>query len=330
MLLDLRGESTRWVRVLGAGILGAAPLIALQGVLNVGVTGSLLKTPAALYAEREWPGLSWTGFTTVQPNPEPASSLPEKHDLYVQMILPAITAHHPDNLVRTWIPHRLGIIAIAMLPNSLLAIPLVIGLLGMWANRWWVLSNRRWVLFLTVPLFVVAYAINPFLLPWYPITLIPAALLMVMAGFRLAERLWPRAAASISVLSVILPLGLAMGTLPELNPRVRETRDHSESLMDWVYKDLPGKVQQPALVLFRYKQGVDSPHEEPVYNIDVVNIDDAPIIKAHDLGPARNAEIIRYYAERQPNRRVYLCDRATRTLTDLGPAGTLIDAMKGK
>jgi hypothetical protein len=100
--------------------------------------------------------------------------------------------------------------------------------------------------------------------------------------------------------------------------------------MDWVYKDLPGKVKQPALVLFRYKQGVDSPHEEPVYNIDVVNIDDAPIIKAHDLGPARNAEIIRYYAERQPNRRVYLCDRATRTLTDLGPAGTLIDAMKGK
>jgi hypothetical protein len=193
-----------------------------------------------------------------------------------------------------------------------------------------VLSDRRWVVFLTLPLFVLVYAINPFLLPWYPLTVVPAVLLMVMASFRLAERLWPRVAASVSVLSVILPLGLAMGTLPELNTRVRDQRSHTESLMHWVYNDLPGKVQQPALVLFTYKSGVDTPHEEPVYNLDVVNIDDAPIIKAHDLGSARDTEIIRYYAERQPNRRVYLCDLATRRLTDLGAAGTLIATMKGK
>jgi hypothetical protein len=205
MLLDLRGQSVRWVRVLGAGALGAAPLLALQGFLNVGVTGSLFKTPAALYAEREWPGLNWTGFTKVEPNPEPASSLPEKHDLYVEMIRPAIAAHRPDNVLKAWIPHRIGVIAIATLPNSLLVIPFMAGVLGMWAKRWWILSDRRWVVFLALPLFVVAYAINPFLLPWYPLTVVPAVLMMVMASFRLAERLWPRAAASVSVLSVILP-----------------------------------------------------------------------------------------------------------------------------
>ena len=328
MLLDLRGHSG-WIRVLGAAALGAAPLLALQGILNVGVAGSLLKTPAALDAEREYPGFNYTGFTTVLPNAEPASSLPEKHDLYVQMIRPIMVAHRLDNVLKTWIPHRVGVIAVATLPNSLLVIPFMAGVLGMWAKRWWVLSNRRWVLFLTLPLFVVAYAINPLLLPWYALTVIPAVLMMVMASFRLAERLWPRTAASVSVLSVILPLGLAMGTVPGLNPRVKDTGG-TTSLMHWVYNELPRQVQRPALVLFTYKSGVDTPHEEPVYNIDVVNIDDAPIIKAHDLGSARNTEIIRYYAERQPNRRVYLCDRATRTLTDLGPAGTLIATTKGK
>jgi hypothetical protein len=331
MLLDLRGRSVNWVRLLSAGALAAAPLLALQFFLDVGVTGSLLKTPTALYAEREWSGFKYLGFSAVEPKAEPTSSLPEKHDLYVEMIRPSMVAHRPDNLLNIdWLVHRLGVIAAATLPNSLLLIPFMVGVLGIWAKRWWVLSDRRWVLFLPLPLFFVAYAINPALLPWYALTVIPAVLMMVMAGFRLVERLWPRAGASISVLSVILPLGLAMGTLPGLNPKVKDNWLTGPSLMHWVYNDLPRQVQRPALVLFTYKSGVDVPHEEPVYNIDVVNIDDAPIIKAHDLGSARNAEIIRYYGQRQPNRRVYLCDRATRTLTDLGPAGTLIATTKGR
>ena len=331
MLLELRGHSVRWIRTLGLGALGAAPLLALQCVLDVGVAGSVLKTPVALYAEREWSGFNYLGFSTVQPNAEPASSLPQKRDLYLDMIRPAMAAHHADNLLKpSWLVHRLGIIAEATLPNSLLLIPFMAGVLGIWASRWWLLSNQRWVLFVTLPLFFVGYAINPSLLPWYVLTVIPAVLMMVMASFRLAERLWPRAAASLSVLSVILPLGLAMGTLPELNTKVKDEWRTSPSFMHWVKNELPGKVQRPALVLFTYKSGVDSPHDEPVYNIDVVNIDDAPIIKAQDLGPARNTEIIQYYAERQPNRRVYLCDRATRTLTDLGPAGALIATTKGK
>ena len=328
MLLDLRGQSVHWFRVLGAGALGAAPLLALQGVHNVGVADSLFKTPVALYAEREWAGFNPMGFATLQPNASPASSLPQKHDVYNETFRPVAAAHHPDNLLKpTWVISRLGLIAGATLPNSLLVIPFMAGVLSMWAKRCWVLSNQRWVLFLTLPLFFIAYAISPFFLPWYPLAVIPAVLMMVMASFRVAERLWPRARASVSVLSVILPLGLAMGSLPEFNSQVRDAGP--AGLMEWVYNELPRKVQQPALVLFSYQSGVDSAHEEPVYNIDVVNIDDAPIIKAHDLGTARNTEIIRYYAERQPNRRVYLCDRTTRTLTDLGPAGTLIAPTKG-
>jgi hypothetical protein len=136
MLLDLRGQPVRWVRVIGAGALGAAPLLALQGVLNVGVTGSLLKTPVALYAEREWSGFKYFGFTAVEPNSQPASSLPQKHDLYNDMIRPAIAAHRPENLLKvSWFKQRLGVIATATLPNSLLLIPFLAGLLAMGAKR---------------------------------------------------------------------------------------------------------------------------------------------------------------------------------------------------
>ena len=58
------------------------------------------------------------------------------------------------------------------------------------------------------------------------------------------------------------------------------------------YVEAPKAVQQPAIILFRYRTG-DNVNEEPVYNVDVMVPDDAPIIRAHDLGPQRNRETLR-------------------------------------
>src|SRR5205823_198629 len=74
------------------------------------------------------------------------------------------------------------------------------------------------------------------------------------------------------------------------------------------HRQLPSAVDGPAVVLFRFHPG-DNPVEDPVYNDDVIWPDDAPIIRAHDLGP-RNIEIARYYATHQPWRKFYLLDRA--------------------
>ena len=71
--------------------------------------------------------------------------------------------------------------------------------------------------------------------------------------------------------------------------------------MGYVHPNLP---HTPAVVLFRYAPGKDNPHIEPVYNTDVAWPDDAPVIRAHDLGPRRNIEIFRYY----PERAFYSCD----------------------
>jgi hypothetical protein len=84
-------------------------------------------------------------------------------------------------------------------------------------------------------------------------------------------------------------------------------------------------ITRPALVFVKFTplpgQNV---HAEPVYNWDAPRIDDNPIIFAHNLG-ARNIELVRYYAERQPERHVYYYDRMTRSIA---PAGTVVDELK--
>jgi len=54
-----------------------------------------------------------------------------------------------------------------------------------------------------------------------------------------------------------------------------------------------------------------------------LNPDDAPIIRAHDLGLDRNRALFDYYAQRQPQRTVYLYDRARRSLVELGNVSDL-------
>ena len=88
-----------------------------------------------------------------------------------------------------------------------------------------------------------------------------------------------------------------------------------------VARALANLPHKPAVVLFHYSAEANV-HEEPVYNTDVAWPDDAPVIRAHDLGP-RNVEIFRYYAARQPDRFFYRFDRADNSLKPLGYARDL-------
>ncbi len=53
---------------------------------------------------------------------------------------------------------------------------------------------------------------------------------------------------------------------------------------------------------------VGSFHDDPVYNDTVAWPDDAKIIRARDLGPEKDRDIFRYYAQRQPARVFYIYD----------------------
>jgi hypothetical protein len=61
-----------------------------------------------------------------------------------------------------------------------------------------------------------------------------------------------------------------------------------------------------------------------VYNIVSAWPDDALLIRAHDLA-ARNIEIFRYYAAKQPDRLFFIYDRADDSIRYLGTARELGD-----
>jgi len=101
------------------------------------------------------------------------------------------------------------------------------------------------------------------------------------------------------------------------------------SLMTYLNVELPSKVSEPAVVLFRQSSQRIYFFEEPVYNLDAAQIDANPIIRAHDLGAARDAELIAYYAGVQPGRNFYLFDRDSGSLTSLGTAEGLAGQLRG-
>ena len=295
-------------------VAGAAPLLTLQLVVNRGVTGSLAKTPFQLYAQRDFPQTEF-GFRRYDPAVRPASTLPQKQALYEQWAVPYIRLHQPGTMARAWATRWLPMAASVALPARVLLVPAVVGVLAL-------TTAPRRVLALTAPLLVLAYVPHTFFLEHYAVVVAPAFVLCALLGFRVLEEAWPRCREVIVAGSAAAIVALSLTSLHELNPAVDDETFHSPMLR-FVNEQLPYllEVQKPAVVLFRYAAG-ENPIEEPVYNLDVAWPDDAPIVRAHDLGE-RNREIFAYYARVQPDRTFYLFDRKTKVLTPLGPAPAL-------
>jgi hypothetical protein len=319
---DLFGRSARhWAVAAALLVAGGLPFLLIQFRFNQGVTGSALKTPFQLYARRDFPQTEF-GFPRYDPSVRPASSLPQKQALYEQWAVPFIKRHQPAELPRAWAKRWLPMAFGAALPARVLIIPFVVGLLGL-------TTAPRRVVWATLPLFFLAYVPHTFFLEHYSVAFAPAVLLGVVLGFRVLEETWPRHRAAIASASATAVVVLSLSSLHELNHNVDDETFHSP-MLKFVNEQLPylAGLQRPAVVLFRWAEG-ENPIEEPVYNSDVAWPDDAPIIRAHDLGE-RNREIFEYYAKAQPERTFYRFDRKTKTLTPLGPAGVLAEQSAGQ
>ena len=292
----------------------AAPFIGLQVALNIGVTGNPLKTPYQLYAEQDSPNLAY-GFGHGQAEIL-RSRVPQKVDFYREFLLPEIERHRPANALPILLKERIWRIANVATPTPWLLILYPLSLLGL-------RHNARWIFWSMLPLYLALYAMFPFLLPHYAIVPAPAVLLGVLIGKRVLEDLLPQRRRPMCNLILSLAIAVvAVATLPEFD-RERLDDGYPRPTMWYAARVMPDQVRPPAIVLFRYRGGVDSPHEEPVYNVDVTDPRDAPILRAHDLGPEQNRALIEYFARRQPPRNVYLFDRAARTLVPLGDAAEL-------
>ena len=338
-----RQPARRWAAAAGLVVAGAVPFLALQMVFNKGVTGSPWQTPYTYYLRRDQPQTSY-GFHRFNASLAPQSPLEQKRHYYRTFMQPMIERHQPARLPANWIGRdtpvqkayerpRLPMLVDTTMPFRALLPLAFVGLLGL-------TTVPRWALWASLPLLVLAYLPNTFFLEHYAIVAAPAVILAVVLGPESLAAAWPRATAAIRSASVLGIVTLALCSTYELNPlvtlldrdeatrqmhRVDDETFRSDTLR-FVHTQLPELVQKPAVVLFRYAPG-DNVIEEPVYNNAAAWPDDQDIVRAHDLGE-RNIEIVRYYAERQPDRTFYLFDRAARTLTPLGTAPTLLRELR--
>jgi hypothetical protein len=310
-------------------VVGAAPFLALQLYFNKGVTGRWLQTPYTYYLERDQPRTS-LGFHAFDPALVPETTLVQKRDYYRQFMHRFIQEHQPGTVLGVWARKSLPMLFEATLPARVLVVLVPVGLLGL-------TDIRRRMVWAPLPLFVVGYMLNTFFLEHYAAAVIPAVLLSVVLGLRVLEETWPARAEFIRAAGTLVVVVVSLTSLYEFNP-VATALDRDEAtkrkhqIDDETFRSptlrfarqIEDMIEKPAVVLFRYPPGspVSTIIEEPVYNTGVAWPDDAPVIRAHDLGE-RNGEIFDYYAQRQPGRMFYRFDRATGTVTPIGRARDL-------
>jgi hypothetical protein len=308
ILLDLRHLDNRArIRTILLGLAAVAPFLLLQAVYNKGVTGSFTTLPWDYDARRNDP------YDTMSTRPfdpalRPLSTLSQKQAFHDEFVVPAYKQKLARSRGQRLLERAAWLLAgppleeqdrarliYGALPNPLLIALLPVGLLG--------LCHRRWVATFALPPFLLVYANYTFFFPHYAVAMAPAVILLALAARSVLRETWPAAAGAINVTATLLLIALALTALPELN-RSRRDQWFDAPLLRQVDRDLAAIDKRPALVLFTFDP--ERPlHEEPVYNTATAWPDDAPVIRAHDLGDARNADLIRYYAARWPGLAIY-------------------------
>jgi hypothetical protein len=328
-----RGGSRRaimWLNPAALVVAGAAPFLLLQVIFNLGVTSHIFQTPYTLYLQREQPGATF-GFHQFDPAAKGQSTLPQmQKDLEFSKTYFAL--HQLDNFWNPWLitqhpqgfadrPAYLAMIADATLPVRFLLMLLPVGLLAL-------TTRPRQILFLTFPLFIFLYVLNPFFLEHYAIVLIPSVILCLLLSIETLARAFPTYRTPITSALTALLIASTLTGLWEINhllvanPQYQVSDEPLRSALLQKSHDLHG---QRAVVLYKW-DSTRNWKEEPVCNSDVAWPDDAEVVRAHDLGP-RDVEIINYYAGLQPDRMFFLWDEKADTLTKLGSAADLRQAL---
>jgi hypothetical protein len=309
LLVAMRRHPRRALVAAAIAMLAASPFLALQAVTNKGITGRWTDFPHNYYHRRDLPTLGYGFHDRGRQDVKPVSASPQKQAEFEaeQAGLRTLDARNHGDWLHLW-NRRLPALLNATLPDPFLAVFLPVGFLA-------VRRRHRWVLAVTPILFLLVYLPWPFILPHYPLPVMPGVLLLVLLGMRGIEwhaGRWRRTVTALLAMVVVTSVAVA---LPEVNAAKRAEPIDVVAPQD-VDRAVRRLTDARAVVLLRYDRQRGA-RMRP-YNLDVPNPDDAPIIKALDLGP-RNDELFDYYRARQPDRSFFLYDFADDTLTPLGP-----------
>jgi len=306
MAWELRGRRRELLKPAGWIVLCSAPFLALQLVQNIGVTGRWNQTAEGYYESRNYPA-PMVGFYRLDPARVPQFACPPKQAAMQDWIVGLYRNHTPAKVLANWYPARFDQLLDITLGNRLLIVLVCVGLLSLG-------DIRRVMLVGAMVLFLVAYSMYIFALDHYLVPVIPVMICLVMAGWERLERTWPKLRGGIGAAMVMLLMVLSISSLPEFNAAARPDPGQF-----WAERDVSRRLAQlpprPAVVMFRFDPRL-SFHADPVYNDDVVRPDDAAIVRVNDLGPRRDRDLYRYYAENQPDRVFYIYDLGAGPGTD--------------
>jgi hypothetical protein len=319
--LDLwRAPRATQVKALALMALAATPFLSLQLILDKGVTGRWLETPAQAFHHRYFPATFQHGGETLASADLPAA-LPQYKTYYQTFIIPGATFYKQQHLLE-----RIPFGVVHTIPATWLLFFMPLGVVALATRRHWALAG-------VFVLFVLGYMTFMFFASHYLVVVTPIGLFIVVLGARQLERL-VAAGPLKNFVACFAVLGLAataVACLPELNKGMRDEPNVSQEISD--FNRQMKQAQRPAVVFFHWQRDPEDPtrlknpnawkHEE-VYNIDAAWPDDSPVVRVQDLGP-RDVDLVRYYAERQPSRVFYRYQQDTRQLTRLGTATELRD-----
>jgi hypothetical protein len=247
---------------------------------------------------------------------------------YDTFTIPAAERHKASTILRVWTHERLPDIVRYTLPRPL---PLALIFASVLA-----LSGRRSVLWGPLPLFIAAYALFAYFIPNYIAVYTAPVVFAVLLGTRAVIDTFPSQREALTTFLFCGLLVVCLTSLPETSDIREDNRPMPAMELNSrfdngivVVDGRPQKLEKPAIVLVKYRRS-ENPHEEPVYTVDAAWPDDSPVIRAHDLGPEKNLELLKYYGERQPDRHVYFFDRANGAVTYAGQAGQLWARFKNR
>ena len=312
------------------GIGCTLPFFGLQVYFNQGTTGDPLVAPFAQYIDRNHPGFAYGSDAVMQDDAllRPQTTLPQKIRYYELFIgSGAIATRH--SAVTEFIRWRLPTLLAFTLPGpnfvgfALAGVAIAIGLYGTLPARDARPRVPLRMFAAVVALFMALYAFYSLFLTHYMMMLAVATMPLLAAGLRGAEECaGPRFRAPLVALlslATVFWFGYSVWNYPAIfNPVLTEVR--------FKHEVAPKMIEEPALVLVRYRPDVNF-HNEPVYNTGVPFPDQARIVWAHELGD-RTGEILRYYADRQPQRQVYLMVRPLMQLHPMGSVGEALQAFE--
>lgn len=310
-----KASGRHWLKLVVAGIVPMLPFLAMQIVINARVTGDPFKTPFSYYAERDLPGTAY-GFHPFDPNLKPVSPLPQKQIFYEKRVKQMLADHTPANVVQDWIHNRIKNTAGEMVGDMLLFIPIPAALLCL-------RDPRRWAVVSILIAWCVLYSFYAFQYAHYYVTVLPSVPILIFAGFETIWRLFPRSMACVKCMRAVLPSAIAVMVMPQFKHDVMD--QFVDSFVEEPMRAFERQVPEARSILLVRWGPQSVPEWEIVYNIHDAWPDEARVIRAHDLGE-RNIELYRYYAERQPDRVVYLFDRESGTFARLGAVTELAAA----